>query len=234
MVKGKKQELSLVIPFYNEEKNVEAVLTDLSSFLNKAKIDYEIVAVDNGSLDSTSMLIDSFSKKNKRVRKLKILKNKGYGYGILQGLKSCTGKYVGYLWGDNQIPNNSIPKLLNGLKNGRDLCKITRKSRTESFSRKIQSFVYNSMMFLFFGVKSKDVNGCPKIMKKEVFQALRINSYDWFIDAEIMIKCKRKRFKVLEIPVISSDRDSGKSNVNYGTAFEFLKNIMKYSLGGKK
>jgi len=83
-------------------------------------------------------------------------------------------------------------------------------------------------MWLLFGIKSTDINGCPKIMRAEVYRSINPVSKDWFLDPEIMIKCRRKLFKIKEIPVISGGRKKGKSNVRWTTTFEFIKNILKY------
>ncbi|MDD5499602.1 MAG: glycosyltransferase family 2 protein, partial [Candidatus Nanoarchaeia archaeon] len=109
-----------------------------------------------------------------------------------------------------------------------DLCKITRIERTESLLRIIQSMIYNLLVKLLFGVDSKDMNGCPKIFKKEAYEKLNPESKDWFLDAEIMIKLKKNNLKFGEISVVSKDREGGKSSVSLLTGFEFLKNIFKY------
>jgi len=230
----KHSELSLVIPFYNEGNNVNILLNNLIQNLNKEKIDYQIMAVDNGSRDDTAKFIDSFCKKTDRVKKVTVKVNQGYGFGITTGLSACDGKYIGYLWGDNEIPVEATIAVFKKLKNQNlHLCKITRKRRKSSLFREVQSFFYNSMMRILFGVRSTDVNGCPKIMKNEVYKSLNIKSKDWFIDPEIMIKCKRKLYKVGEVPVISVKRREGTSNVNWKTVFEFIKNIIKCWLGVK-
>lgn len=224
-------QLSLVIPFFNEDKNVDGVLNSLAASLNREKIKYEIIAVDNGSFDDTGILIDKLKKKNGKIKKLWIRKNQGYGYAIRRGLSMCKGDYIGYLWGDNQISPEAIPKLLHKLKDGQvSLCKISRVSRTESAIRRIQSYLYNSMMRIFFGVQSRDINGCPKIMKSDVYKSLNIKSSDWFIDPEILIKCKRKGYKIKEVSVTPIDRKAGVSKVSFRTTLEFIKNIFRYRI----
>jgi glycosyltransferase involved in cell wall biosynthesis len=220
-----------VIPFYNEEKNVKTVLQNLSQELDKNQVKYEIIAVNNGSFDQTGEIIDDFVKTNRSVKKLVIDKNQGYGYGIHQGLKQCRGKYIGYLWGDNQIPPSITMKIFRKLKiDDLDLCKVTRKLRTESLWRKIYSKTYNLLMRAFFDVDSHDTNGCPKIMKSEVFNSLNLESKDWFLDAEILIKCRKNNYLFKEIPVNSFSRKAGKSKVNWSTSIEFMKNILLFKL----
>jgi len=227
-----KPEVSLVIPFYNEEGNVEKVIQELSSEFKKNKISYEILAVNNGSWDKTPIIINKLTKENKNIRKIDVKKNKGYGYGILTGLKYAKGSYVGYGWGDNQIAASDFVKVFKRLKqNNLDICKVKRILRTESFSRKVQSKLYNFLVLILFSANIKDVNGCPKIMKKAVYKSLNLKSYDWFLDPELIIKAKRKKFKIEELPVISSKRQKGKSKVDFKTPLEFFKNLIKYKLG---
>ncbi len=229
-----KPELSLVIPFYNEEGNVEQVLQELSKAFKKSKISYEIIAVNNGSWDKTPKIIDSLKQKNKNIRKIDVKKNIGYGFGILTGLKNAKGKYVGYGWGDAQIAAEDFAKVFLALKNNNlDICKVRRINREESIARKIQSTIYNKLLLFLFAITLTDINGCPKIMKKEVYEAINPQSRDWFLDAEIIIKASRKKYKILELPVISRKRQKGRSKVNFRTSFEFLKNILKYRMGLK-
>lgn len=228
-----KPELSLVLPFYNEEGNVENVLESISAEFRKSKINYEIIAVNNGSWDKTQEIIRKLSKRNKNIKKVDVKKNLGYGYGILTGLRHAKGSYVGYGWGDGQIPAEAFPAVFKKLKrNGLDICKVKRLTR-ESFARKVQSKFYNGLMLLMFSINLKDVNGCPKIMKREVYKSLDLQSRDWFLDPELIIKAKRKKYKISEVPVISRKRLEGKSKVDFKTPFEFLKNMVKYRLGIK-
>jgi len=223
-----KPELSLVLPFYNEEGNVKNVLDSISSELKKNKINYEIIAVNNGSWDKTPEIIKKLGKKNKNIRKVDVKKNLGYGYGILTGLKNTKGAYVGYGWGDGQIPAAAFPAVFKKLKaNGLDICKVKRLTR-ESLARKVQSKFYNALLLILFSINLRDVNGCPKIMKRDVYNSLKLKSMDWFLDPELIIKAKRKNYKISEIPVTSMKRQEGKSKVDFKTPFEFLKNILKY------
>lgn len=226
-------ELSLVIPFYNEERNLSDFLSSLTSLFNSKKIDYVIIAVNNGSVDRTGELLDSFAKKNRRIKLVTIPKNIGYSFGITSGLKLASGKYVGYCWGDGQIVAEDVYRVFEALKAGKaDICKIKRVYRQDSFFRRLESSMYNLLYRILFSFNLKDINGCPKIMRREVLAALNPVSRDWFIDAELMIKAFRKKFKVLEIPVTYYRRNKGKSHVRLTTSLEFIKNALKFKLRG--
>jgi len=227
------KELSLIIPFYNEEKNLLSFLRSLNSVLNSKKVDYEIIAVNNGSTDNTAELLRSIARKNKRVRIVTVQKNIGYGFGIISGLKKASSKYVGYCWGDGQIAAEDIYNVFATLRSeDLDICKVKRTNRKDSFFRKLQSLLYNFAYNILFSINLKDINGCPKIMKREVLAAINPTSNDWFIDPEIMIKAFRKKFKIKEIPVTYYKREKGKSQVRLTTAFEFVKNAVKFKIRG--
>ena len=229
-------ELSIVVPFYNEGANVLTVLEKAVRVLDSSNISYELIAVDNGSVDSTGEFIDRIVASSDRVRKVRVERNRGYGFGIRQGLDCCRGDIVGYMWGDDQISSDVLPLLLQKLRNERlHLCKVVRVVRTESFVRRFLSFLYNRVvMNAFFMIVSDDINGCPKIMPRTVYKRLRVSSNDWFIDPEILMKCKRKKFKVGEIPVTPIERALGGSHVRWSTCVEFFWNILYYALIGRR
>lgn len=227
------KELSIVIPFYNEEKNLQHFLSSLVSFFGSNKVDYEIIAVNNGSVDSTQLLLQKFARKNKRIKVVTVERNIGYGYGIIQGLKRANASYIGYCWGDGQIVAGDVYRVFDVLrKSGIDICKIKRVSRKDSMFRRLESFLYNLAYDALFSLNLRDINGCPKIMRRHVMAQLNPSSHDWFIDAELMIKAFRKKFKVLELPVTYHKREKGKSHVRLTTAFEFVRNAIKFKLKG--
>jgi len=224
-------QLSVTIPFYNEENNVTRVLTELTKELNSAKIDYEILAVDNGSRDKTSELIDKFSKSNSRVKKVVVKINQGYGYGILSGLANAKGKIVGWMDGDKQISADTLVKVYKFAAEKKEgIFKVNRVNRFDGMRRNLLGQSYNILMQNIFGIKCKDINGCPKLFSKENLEKMNLTSKDWFLDSEVLIKATRLKLKIYEIPVIFEKRKTGKSNVYFHTTFEFIKNIIKFYL----
>ena len=231
-----KIEQSIVIPFCNEEKNVRYVLEGMSKEFKKGKYNYEIIAVDNASSDNTKWIIKNLSKKNNRIKYLYVAK-RGYGNAIINVLKRCGGKYLGYGWGDGQMDNKDVIKVFSTLKDKNlDLCKVKRINRKDNFYRRLQSFVYNLlyrmifpyMKFELFG----DMNGCPKVFTRKTYKELRIISKKWFIDTEIMIKANRYKLRIGEIPIMFRKRRSGKSNLRLKVVFEFVKEAIKFKLKG--
>ena len=91
-------DLSIVIPCYNEQDNINILFKSLQKLLNKNKKKIEIIIVENGSTDQTrSKIKKEFLFKNKKIKLILINNNKGYGHGIMTGVNKSKGKYISYV-----------------------------------------------------------------------------------------------------------------------------------------
>ena len=226
-------ELSLVIPCYNEEANIETEAIQLVNELTNSNISFEITLVDNGSYDNTAQILNDLKNRYSQINIVTIKKNEGYGWGIIKGLKNCTGSYVGFLCADGQISPKDVINVFRKLKSENlDLCKVKRIKRYDGLYRLFLSKSYNFLFHFLFPVSTNDVNGTPKIMKYNCYKKLDISSKDWFIDTEIMVKAKIFGFKIGEVPVEFKKREKGKSNIKFTIVFEFVRNLVKYKLRG--
>ncbi|MDO8568835.1 MAG: glycosyltransferase family 2 protein [Dehalococcoidales bacterium] len=224
---------SLVIPFYNEEKNAKRVVEGLTGSFEKAAIDYELILVDNGSVDATPRILEELAgAKPAAIKVVHVPVNQGYGWGIINGMKAATGEYAGHMCGDGQVTPADVLKLFEFIKKEKcDLCKVRRVARHDGFVRKVLSVGYNTLFLLIFNVKTMDVNGTPKIVRRTYLEKMAPQSRDWFIDAEIMIKARHLDLKVSEVPVEFLRREAGRSHVAFSTIWEFARNMSSYKLG---
>jgi dolichol-phosphate mannosyltransferase len=225
-------DLSISIPFYNEEPNVRRVLEDSIQILTANNVDFEIIAIDNGSSDETGEIIKEIAGHNVQVKPLSIELNQGYGNGILAGLNASEGRFIGYMDGDGQIDPEAVlgcyKELL--ISDQFDLAKGFPRGIPGSFIRRYISKLYNAFVTSLFRIETLGINCKPKIFKKELFEKLNLESKDWFIDAEIMIKATRLNVRYIDYPIQFKERLEGKSNVRIMTAFEFLFNFTRYML----
>lgn len=226
-------ELSVAIPFYNEEANAERVVRDLLAALEPLHIPFEIIMVNNGSRDGTGEILDRLCEQDSRCKPVHLVVNAGYGGGILTGLYYCTGNYLGYVWGDGQIKGTDVARVYERIQEG-DVAwaKGRRTERHYGMQRKIISRIYNFLFRFIFRLPTKDANGVPKIFSRATYEQLDISSSDWFIDAEIVIKSVRQGLKFGEVPVIFHRREKGESHVNILTVVEFIINMIRFGLGG--
>lgn len=225
--------LSVVVPFYNEAENIERVINGLVNHLEEASIDYELVLVNNGSRDETPHLLENLAQgKPERMKVVHVPVNQGYGWGIINGLKLANGEFIGYMCGDAQIKPEDVSRVFNCLKNGDyDLVKVRRATRKDGMIRRVLSTAYNLLFLVAFNVRTLDVNGSPKILRRESLAIMSPEAKDWFIDAEIMIKSKYLNLKIGEVPVEFLRREKNRSHVGFTTILEFAGNMLNYKLG---
>lgn len=226
--------LSLVIPFYNEEESAKRVVGDLSSALDGAALDYELILVNNGSVDATPQILNALAKeKPHRLKVVNVPVNQGYGWGIINGLKTASGEFIGHMCGDGQIKPQDVIRVVDMLQSGDyDLVKVKRTVRRDRIIRRVLSKSYNLLFMVVFNVGTLDVDVSPKILKKESLARISPESKDWFIDPEIMIKAKYLGLRMAEVPVEFLDRERGKSHVALATIGEFARNMLDYKFGG--
>lgn len=229
-------EISLVMPCYNEEACLRNTARALIQAFANRRIALELVLVDNGSKDRTGEIIDELMEEGLPVVKVSIPVNCGYGHGIIQGLKHCSAPFIGYLCADGQVSAEDTVRIYTLVKgtDGRLLVKVRRRFRQDGLLRKITSICYNGLMLLVFGrLEVIDINGSPKMFSREAFRRMRLESADWFLDPEIMIKAKHMGLTALEMNVRGLLRQGGKSNVRLTTVLEFIKNMARYRLSGR-
>ena len=228
-------ELSLVLPCYNEEMCLESTVPPLARAFSNAGVSIQIVLVDNGSTDRTSEVIDRLIVCGMPVTKGMVKVNEGQGLGFLTGFKLCRGRYIGHLCADGQVAPEDVVGVYRALKtaNGPCMAKARRRFRPDSWVRKVVSIIYNAMMqMLFPGIPTLDVNGNPKMMPAEVLRLMKLNSRDWFLEAEMMLKVRHLNLRVIEIDIFGLPQRERPSYVRFAALVEFLRNICAYRVGG--
>jgi glycosyltransferase involved in cell wall biosynthesis len=218
--------ISVTLPFYNEEGCVGQVVSELHRVLLDFGRPFEIVAVQNGSADHTAAILSSLMLELPYLRVETVRINRGFGFGVRAGLAACRGNIIGFMPGDGQIPSSSVPRLIAQMEDtGAVVAQGRRVIRRDGFKRIIISWVFNAITKMLFAVQTSDVNGHPKFMRRDAYEALDLQSYDSFLDAEILLKATRVGMKLCEIPLEFLKRETGSSAVRWWTCAEFLFNL---------
>lgn len=224
-------ELSLVIPLFNEEANLPAVPDAIAAALDFAAIDYELVLVNNGSIDRTGAILNQMVARNPRIRTVTVQVNEGFGWGVQCGVAACRGGVVGYMGGDGQIRPPDVVRVYRALReHNLHLAKVRRVVRLDGWKRRLVTFLCNALFPMLFPIRTWDINGTPKMMQASVWSVLRPISKDWFIDAEIMIKLGARHGSYGEVDVEFQPRGGGSSNVRLISLLEFIVNIARFRL----
>lgn len=202
-------EISIVIPLYNEEGNVTELHREIVEVCEKNNYTYEIILVDDGSQDATVEIAQTLQP----VKVVELRKNFGQTAAMDAGIKEAQYAYIITMDGDRQNDPNDIPKLIAHLKNeDLDVVSGWRKNRKDSFMKHFVSRGANFLRKLLIHDGIHD-SGCSlKIYKKECFKGLSLyGEMHRFIPALLKIK----GFKVGEVVVNHRARTAGVTKYNW-------------------
>lgn len=167
--------ISVVVPLYNEEENVEILHPRLKEVLDGMGLEYEILYVDDGSQDMTLDLLEKIQKKDAdSVAVLSLRRNFGQTAAFAAGFDLSRGEIVITMDGDLQNDPADIPRLLEAIK-GYDLVSGWRKQRKDPFfSRRLPSMIANWLISKVTGVRLHDYGCSLKAYRRDVIKNLRL------------------------------------------------------------
>lgn len=227
-------ELSVVVPAYNEAEHLEDIIRTMERAFDEAKFNYEICIVNNGSTDKTGDIIATLEKENPRIVSVTFKENQRYGGGIQGGLSKVRGEVIGWAHADGQADPKDIVRLYRKMREeGHELAMAVRAVRNEILLRKIQTAIYYALFQIMFRTPYKDINGTPRLMTRRGAETLRLQSRDWFLEPEFVIKSMRHKLPISVIETVWESRRTGISRGRPWTGLEFLKNMIVYRIGLK-
>ncbi len=208
--------VSLVIPMYNEELNIEHAIGSAVEALDKYASDWEIVVVDDASTDSCPQLVTAISRADSRVRLIRHSENRKLGGSLKTGFAAASKDLVLYMDADLPFDPDVLGKAIRALQlTGADVIAGYRLDRTiEGFRRTVYSYVYNFVIGLLFHWPHRDINFSFKLMKREVLDAIELRSEGSLIDAELIVKAKNRGFAIQQIGLDYFPRIRGTSHLS--------------------
>jgi len=201
--------ISLVIPVYNEEKNIKTLMKRLTPIMQRIGSPYEIILVDDGSSDGSLALLRRFADRPE-VRVVELTRNYGQHAAIMAGFSLVRGEIVITLDADLQNPPEEIPRLVTKMSEGNfDVVGTIRRGRKDSIFRILPSKIINMITRKITGVKLKDWGCMLRAYRRPVVERMiSCHEHATFIPALATYFGKR----VTEIEVAHEERHGGKSN----------------------
>ena len=201
-------EISVVIPFYNEEQVAGSVIDEVGTVLARLARPYEIIAIDDGSADGTAGVLLEACHRWSACRVLRHARNAGQAAALWNGLHRARGTILATLDGDGQNDPADLPELLQRL-GAADMVVGIRPTRRDSWLRRTMSRVANGIRRWWLRDGVSDTGCALKVFRREVLASfLPVRTLYSFIPAFAV----RSGFRVVELPVRHRPRRAGTSN----------------------
>jgi glycosyltransferase involved in cell wall biosynthesis len=227
-----KIKLSLVIPCYNEEKNIGEIVKRVRNFVKKVPM-MELILVNNGSSDNTKEAIKKLSYSYSFIKLVNIKKNIGYGNGILKGILKSKGEFICWTHADLQTDPYDVFRAF----------QIMEKQDTpkdffikgKRYGRTIFNNFFTLGMSIFETIYLRkslwDINSQPNFFHRSFLKYLKNPPKDFSFDLYVYWIAKEKKLKIIRFPVFFGKRKYGNSKWNTGISsrIKFIKRTIKFS-----
>jgi len=221
---GKEMDISIVIPVYNEEESVGRLYDGLNKTLSKLKIKYEVILIDDGSIDRTYKELKKINKKNSSYKIIRFRRNFGQTSAMSAGFHYSSGKVIITLDADLQNDPKDIPAILKKLNEGYDIVSGWRRERKDkAVSRRFPSMVANKIISRLSGVYLHDYGCTLKAYRKEVIENIELYGE---MHRYIPAVASRMGVSVAEIPVTHHSRKYGKSKYGISRTIRVILDII--------
>ena len=223
-------ELSLVIPCYNEAKNLPLLVERCTRLVDGR--DIEVILVDNGSTDDSPAVLQALLTGRQRLRQVRVPVNLGYGHGIVEGLKAATGEVIGWTHADLQTdPMDTVQALalfeaggsgqfVKGRRYGRPL-------GDQAFTLAMSGFETVLLQKPLY-----DINAQPTLFPRSFFATWEAPPSDFSLDLYAYYMARRAGLPIRRFPALFGKRAHGVShwNVNWAAKRKFIRRTIDYSL----
>lgn len=217
-------DISIVVPVYNEQENVEAVYAAISSALQSMNCSYEIIMVDDGSSDGSYIELSRLASADTSLKVIRFRRNFGQTAAMAAGFDFAKGDIIIPMDGDLQNDPADIPRMIEKMNEGYDVVSGWRRDRKDTFvTRKIPSMIANALISRLTGVHLHDYGCTLKAYRREVLDG--INLYG---EMHRFVPALASQFgaKVTELPVNHFPRLHGVSKYGISRTMRVILDLM--------
>lgn len=220
-----KTNLTILIPAYNEEKNIAATIQNVTQVMKDEGGAYEILVIDDGSTDSTGTIADQLAKKDSHLRVIHHPLNQGFGSTIIDGIAQARKTYLTGMPGDNDTDPDLLRQFVRQLGTADVLIGVMTDNKKRSLPRRILSGGFIWLMNRLFGLNLIYYNGYLAA-KTALLRSVPIRSKGFAIFAEIKVRLLTRGASHKEIPFTHIGRQHGASKaVSWKSFFQTVRTI---------
>ncbi len=207
--------LSVVLPAYNEAENIGRVIANAVDYLSDRQIKYEIIVVNDGSVDETKAVVMKLASQNPRIRLINHPHNLGYGSALRSGFDQALHEYIFLTDGDGQFAISDLDQFLPYIHNSQTKSQIVigyRAKRADVFVRSLNAWLYHIFIQWVLGIKVRDIDCAFKLFPRSIYQLIKpIKSDGALFSAEFLLKIQQLPTleAIIELPVQHFPRKFG-------------------------
>ena len=215
--------ISIIVPLYNESENIRSFFDSLENVL--INMEYEIIAVNDGSMDDSWEQLKQRAGKNPKVKIINFARNFGQTAALSAGIKNASGKVIVLIDSDMENDPHDISKLLKKINEGYDVASGWRQNRWKGqwLHRKLPSLLANKLISKISGVHLHDYGCTLKAYRKEIIKDISIYGE---MHRFIPIYAHWYGGKIVEIPVNYQPRIHGKSNYGIARTYKVILDLI--------
>ena len=211
MDKSSTPSLTIFFPCYNEAGAIADLVERGDLVARELTADYEIIVVDDGSRDGSQDLLKNLQSKFPRLRLIVHESNRGYGAALQSGFAGATKDWVFYTDGDGQYDVFDLRRLFPLLQDGISMVNGYKISRNDEIHRIIVGKIYLHLAKWLFNVHLRDINCDFRLIRRKVFETIRLRQTGGVIGLELVKKMERAGYRIMDCPVPHYRRLYGKS-----------------------
>jgi len=220
--------LSIFFPFYNDSGTIASMVIGAIQAARQLTPDFEVIVVNDGSADATAQIADELAALYPEVRVIHHARNRGYGGALRSGIDAASKELVFYTDGDAQYDPTELSRLWPEMRDGIDLVNGYKISRSDPMHRIIIGRIYHHTVKLLFGLRVRDVDCDFRLMRRAIFDRVRLTKNSGVICLEMMKKIQDAGFTVAQVPVHHYHRAYGRSQFfNFRRIFRTGLDVMK-------
>lgn len=216
--------ISVVLPILNEGEIIHKTIAGLVSKLAKNSINFEILAVNDGSTDNTRYVLEKLQLKDKRIRLINHAGNKGYGAALQSGVKKAKYDWIFFMDSDLQFDVSEIKTFIPH-QSDYDFIIGYRVGRADALKRIYISKIYNYIVSSLFDIHITDIDCAFKLMRKSAIQRLGKLPSSFFVSTTLLVKAVRQNVRILELPVKHLPRTKGVSTVTMKQVIRTIRDL---------
>ena len=205
--------ISLVLPAWNESEVIARAIAEADTALRQITLDYEIIVVDDGSVDGTAKLVEQVSADNAAVRLVRHDRNLGYGASLRSGFAAAEKDWVVFTDADCQFDLTELDRFVL-LSDRYDIVCGYRIDRKDSALRCLYSKVYNQLVGVLLRTGVRDVDCALKMFPRDLVQTLEITGDGFLVNSELLTQARLRGHSVVEVGVSHRPRTEGHSTVS--------------------